>query len=602
MPNVADITYERHDLATYIYDKYHSWDQLRDGWKEEKAEIRKYLHATDTRKTTNVKLPWKNSTVTPKLTQIRDNLHANYLAALFPREKWFTFEPADRESATLEKRSAIENYMITKMKQHDFQVLMSQIVLDYIDYGNCFVGHEFVNETKTDPVTGEIVPVYRGPRPYRISPMDIVFDPTATSFKESPCIVRRLKSIGELVKDVETRPHLEWDAAVVNQLRESRYKGTGWVDAYKEAGFAVDGFDSIQNYFDSGMVEIHDFYGDLYDPFTNTYMTNRVITVADGRFVLRNIENRSWLGHRPIFHCGWRLRADNLWAAGPLDQLIGMQYRIDHLENLKADVFDQIAHPVILIKGTTVEEFEFRPEEKIYLGADGEVTFARPEAAALGANMEINEIMARMEELAGAPKQAMGIRTPGEKTAYEVQSLENAAGRIFQSKVSWFERNIIEPLINSMLEEGVRGMDAAEQIKTIDPELGHENFVDITKADILHRGKLNPMGARHFAEKARFVQEFNQTIQMVAGVPSIARHFSGWAGAQAVEDAMGWQGYNMVRKNVAIMEEKEAQQLTQAAQEDLQAEAQQPHDLQPEDVIQEQPEPTEEEVAQEQLS
>lgn len=600
MPNVLDMTYQRDDIAAYIYDKWVSWDQLRADWKDEKKEIRQYLHATSTRDTTNSKLPWKNSTVTPKLTQIRDNLHANYLAALFPRERWFTFEPADRESATLKKRSAVENYMLSKMKQHDFQVLMSQIVLDYIDYGNCFVGHEFVNETKTDPVTGEIVPVYRGPRPYRISPLDIVFDPTATSFQDSPCIVRRLKSIGELIKDVDTRPHLEWDPAVVAEIKASRYAGSGTVDQYKEAGFQVDGFNSIQNYFESGMIELLDFYGDLYDPVTGEFHTNRVITIAEGRWVLRNIENRSWLGHRPIFHAGWRLRADNLWAAGPLDQLVGMQYRIDHLENLKADVFDQIAYPVTLIKGTTVEEFEFKPGEKIYLGADGDVNFARPEAAALGANMEINELMARMEELAGAPKQAMGIRTPGEKTAYEVQSLENAAGRIFQSKVSWFERNIIEPLINSMLEEGVRGMDAAEQVQMTDPELGHEEFVDITKQDILHRGKLKPMGARHFAEKARFVQEFSQTMQMVAGNQAISRHFSGWNAAQAIEDAMGWKGYGMVRKNVALVEEQEAARLAQQAQEDVAVEGQMPAELQPEDVgfeeVQGNPEDAEQEM------
>jgi hypothetical protein len=32
-----------------------------------------------------------------------------------------------------------------------------------------------------------------------------------------------------------------------------------------------------------------------------------------------------------------------------------------------------------------------------------------------------------MEEMAGAPKEAMGFRSPGEKTKYEVQRLESAA-------------------------------------------------------------------------------------------------------------------------------------------------------------------------------
>ena len=54
---------------------------------------------------------------------------------------------------------------------------------------------------------------------------------------------------------------------------------------------------------------------------------------------------------------------------GPLDNLVGMQYRIDHLENLKADVFDQIAYPIIKIRGD-VEDFDFEPAARIYMGEE----------------------------------------------------------------------------------------------------------------------------------------------------------------------------------------------------------------------------------------
>ena len=123
---------------------------------------------------------------------------------------------------------------------------------------------------------------------------------------------------------------------------------------------------------------------------------------------------------------------------GPLDNLVGMQYRIDHLENLKADAFDQIAVPLIKIKGL-VEDFEFQPGERIYTGEDGDVEFLRPESSILQANLEIQELEAEMEIMAGAPREAMGIRTPGEKTAFEVQRLDAAASRTFQHKINAFE-------------------------------------------------------------------------------------------------------------------------------------------------------------------
>jgi hypothetical protein len=573
-------------IAKDIADTWVRWNSNRDTWLVEKKELREYLFATDTRKTSNSKLPWKNSTVTPKLTQLRDNLHANYIAALFPSEDWFIWEAGDKSSAMAEKRQTILNYMKNKVKASGFEVTVSQLVLDYIDYGNVFVGHEYVNLEKKDPLTGEVLTMYRGPRAYRISPLDVVFDPLAPSFDRSPLIVRTLKSVADLYKDIKTKPHLGYDMAVFGKALDLRHKeGSGdLIEQIKADGLIVDGFGSLEEYLDSNMVEILEFHGDYYDCWKKEYYSDMTITVIDRRWILKQAANPSWLGKRPIFHCGWRLRPDNLWAQGPLDQLVGMQYRIDHLENLKADVFDQIAHPVTVIKGETVEDFVFAPGVQIHCGADGDVLFPRPDGTALNADMQINDLMNKMEELAGAPRQAMGIRTPGEKTKYEVQVLENGAGRIFSNKAGWFEKNIVEPLLNSMLEESVRSMGDSEVIRTVDPDIGTEEFTTITKKDIQAKGMLYPIGARHFAEQARFVQELSQTLVTVEQLPAVKAHISGKGVARALENALGWKPYNIVQDNIAVAEQLETQRLINAGQEALDVESAVPSELQSGDM------------------
>jgi energy-coupling factor transporter ATP-binding protein EcfA2 len=250
-----------------------------------------------------------------------------------------------------------------------------------------------------------------------------------------------------------------------------------------------------------------------------------------------------------------------------------MQYRIDHLENLKADVFDLIAYPVMVVGGNTVEEFEYEPGATVFVGDEGSLTFLRPDATALQADLQINELMNRMEELAGAPKQAMGIRTPGEKTKYEVQSLENAAGRIFQSKVSWFERNILEPLLNGMLAEAVRNFEGVERIRSIDEDYGTESFVEVTKDDLMASGKIYPLGARHYGEQAKFLQELSQTMAAVQAMPTVAAHISGKAIAKALEENLGWQNYRIVQDNAMIFEQAETQRLMNQVAEDIQTEA-----------------------------
>ena len=87
-------------VAMEISGKFRTWNSLRNSWMEDKKELRNYIYATDTTTTSNNKLEWANSTTTPKLTQIGDNLHANYFATLFPNSHWMRWEAMDQDSNT----------------------------------------------------------------------------------------------------------------------------------------------------------------------------------------------------------------------------------------------------------------------------------------------------------------------------------------------------------------------------------------------------------------------------------------------------------------------------------------------------------------------
>jgi hypothetical protein len=556
-------------LAYQIATQYQEWEDMRNNWLEEKKEIRDYIFATDTRGTTNEALPWKNSVHIPKLCQIRDNLHANYMAALFPTDRPIIWEGDDEDSETGPKRRAIEAYLTNKMRLGDFETEVSRIVLDFIDYGNCFGVVDFIVQFAEDPVTGEPIAGFTGPKLRRISPLDIVFNPTAAAWVDTPKIIRSLKTLGSLKADMMDNPDMGYAQDILNRVVEGRHKmsGISQGDVAKNSGFQMDGFDSWLNYFQSDMVEILDFYGDIYDPDTQELKRNQVVTIVDRSYVAREASHPSWLGQPPIFHVGWRLRPDNLYAMGPLDNLVGMQYRIDHLENAKADAFDLIVHPVMKITGY-VEDFEYGPGERIYASEEGNVEFMRPDTTMLNADTQIALYEAKMEEMAGAPKQAMGQRTPGEKTAYEVQILENGAQRIFTNKTTYFEKVFIEPVLNSMLEIGRRNMGASDMIRVFDEELGMAEFMKITKEDITAKGKIRPVGARHFARNANMIQNLTQFATSALGQdPAVNAHISGKKLAKLMEQLLGMERFELVQDNIRVTEQLETTQLAQTAQQ-----------------------------------
>ena len=545
-------------LAEDISYKYSSWGTHRLSKEQEWMELRNFLFATDTKTTSASGLPWKNTTHLPKLAQIRDNLHANYMQALFPNQDWLVWQGGDAEAVTKEKAATIQTYMRNKVEIGGFQKTVSRLLYDYIDYGNAISDVEYVHEKFIDPVSGEEVDGFIGPRAKRISPLDIVFNPLASTFEETPKITRSLLGIGELKELGETNPDYSYSMEAIFKAEDVRRRITTMAqsDQVKSDGFTMDGFNSIQEYYGSNYVEVLEFSGSIHDELGNL-QRNRLITIIDRQHVVRNVPNPSWNGMDGMSHAGWRMRPDNLYAMGPLDNLVGMQYRIDHLENIKADLFDLIAHPPLKIRGN-VEAFDWAPFVQIEMGDDGEVEILKVDATALQADTQIAILEQRMEEMAGAPREAMGIRSPGEKTAFEVQKLDDAASRIFQEKIRQFEIFILEPLLNNMLEIARRNMSIKDVVRTIDDDIGVVQFMDITKDDLSARGVLRAKGASHFAARNLLVQNltnvFNSPIAQ-----KIDPHVSSIKLARLVEEAFGWQKFDMVAPNIAVKENAQMQ-------------------------------------------
>lgn len=553
------------DSVVYLFDR---WNNQRQVWMDEKEELRNFIFATDTTYTVGETTPWKNRTTLPKICQIRDNLHANYMSALFPNDDWLKWEAYSKDDNTAEKRNIIQAYISNKFREGKMRDVVSQLLYDYIDYGTPIADVEWVNESKVDPDTEEKIPGYVGPMIVRKSPIDVVFDPTAISFAASPKITRSLVRMGEL-KLMAMENGDQWIMEAIEYIENVR-RNVGQLNAddiEKVTAYQVDGFGSLHEYYGSGFVEILELEGSVSDPDTGELLDDYIITVVDRQRVVRKQPIPSWKRNGMKVSTAWRKRPDNLYGMGPLDNLVGMQYRLDHLENAKADAWDLIINPMFKIQGG-VEEFEFRPGGEVQCDPDGDVVPLVTPKEALVVNNEIATIMDWMEEFAGAPKQAMGIRTPGEKTAFEVQSLENAAGRIFQQKIVQFEVDILEPLLNNMLLMAVKNMNTSDIVRVLDDDLGVAQFTEITKQDITANGKIRPIGARHFSQRAQLIQNLSG-ITGSGMWPKIERHFSDMALAKLVEDSLQLERFSLVTDNASLFEQADAQRIGNQLQEDV---------------------------------
>lgn len=560
------------EIAKEIMNLWYSWKSARSLAEQRWAEAKRYVFATSTRETTNVQNDWDNTVHRPKLYNIYNNLLVNTDFSLFPKNDWLEFISFDQQSDSKAKREAALAYLRTKHRLSGFRRVIRKLISDWILYGNCFAGVEYVTEKTLDPVTGEEVISYQGPRPYRISPYDIVFNPTAVTFEDSPKIVKIYKSMGEIEQEI-MNGNSQFDEETLNKMKKDRLEIQNMrkaeLDANKARAFAGDGIGDITNYYTSGHVLIYEFYGDIYDRESGTFLKNHVVTVADGRYVLRKEPLNTYSGKPNIYHAVWKDTPDSLWGFGPLNNLVGMQYRINHLENAKADAFDQMLEPDMVFQGD--------PEIKrvgaaihYFVSEAGNVFPLAPDTTVLNADFQIQKTEDDMELYAGAPREAVGVRSPGEKTAFEVNQLMSAANRVFEYQTNIFSE-FLEQVINAELESAKMNLAGSDVVSILNREFGVEEFIKISREDLRSNGKVVPIGARDAARKSRLAQQLQMFYQTGMQDPEVMQHFPATKVAEMWSELLDFE--ELYTPYGRIPERLEAQRQEMSAQDMLMEES-----------------------------
>lgn len=568
MPNTLEIykLQEPDSLATAIANKYVAWDNSRDRWYSNAKETLENLYATSTHDIFSQCHDWDNSTHIPKLTQIRDMLITYYLDAMFGLPDFIDWEPYDSSSTNVEVKNTLKNIAKQMLNDSEFKPTIRQLVEDYVDYGNAFATAVPYQKTLGSDL------LYTGPKAFRIDPMDIFFDPLASSFEQAPKIIRTTMTLGELMQSAE---QFTDDENLFNKALKKAMKKRHQIyntiaannkDAIVDDMCHIAGFDSWSTYYASDVVELLTFYGDLYDCDTGKLHKKCRIVVMDRAYVLLEEPIKDYGFGCNIFKAGWRDRKDNLWSMSPLDNIKGMQYMIDFLENKRADVFNFISNPMVVTQGDAeMPEYLF-PGCHIGLDADATIQFIKPDATALQADFYIDRYLTQMEEMAGMPKEAMGFRTPGEKTAFEVSQLNTAASRLFNEKVHKFELEMLEPLITLMIRIYMSDSSRIITVKRT-TEYGDEVFDELSLEELKANGRFVAIGSTTYTEKAQIAQTLLQLSNTALYQdPLVGNWINPKVTAKALIYSTGLDKFdNILMKDARVLSELEMRRTQEAA-------------------------------------
>lgn len=567
------ITLDYRDDATVagaIAGQWHEWNSARTPQLDLWGEIDAYIHATDTSSLEGGEY-FDHKTHIPVLAELHEDLIAIVYSTIFPHEDWMSWKGYDEDAIAEAKRAKILSYIKQAHSMNGFNKTLRSIVDDFIRYGNAFGKAKYIDNSESSE--DDVADGYIGPSVGRISVFDIVFNPTYHSFKKSPKIIKSLISVGEFAEMVQDAgSEVKADDATVRNLLHKRGGGElDYSERYKEQQYIPQGFGSMDQYYNSGMVELLWFYGDIYDDITGEIHKSRCICVADRSTVVFD----NYEPYPSIFKAGWKNRPDNLWSQGPLDNVVGINYMVNHRENAKNEAIDKFIKPDIAYVGDVEEIYdEVTGQTKYIMPEGGSVSDIRPDATVLTFDNQIilHKEMAR--NAARLPQQLTGFRTEGEKTATEVQALNDGAFRGFITKAAQFEEDLLEPLVTAEIRIARDNYQSVIRVLQEDSE-GVELAAEITEEDLTSNGALIPMGSRRFSRQLQQLTGINQLVNTNLG-QVIGAHINTYSLAKTVEGLYGFEKFDFINKFAAMDEQVEQEKAAVLAEQDVTSELAEP--------------------------
>lgn len=561
-------------LAGDIAGYWEEWNSSRETALALWSEIDNYLLATDTSMLEGGE-NFDHKTHIPIASELHEDLLAIVYSTMFPHEDWLGWKGFEINAITKQLRSKVKSYIKQCHALSGFNIQMRKVIDDLVRYGNCFAQAYYKNDT-VDTEEGYLSG-YSGPAVKRISPFDIVFNPTATDFEKTPKIIRSLVSVGELLEFLENIS--DEDQMIASEETQSLLqRRTGGfrdrAERYKDKQFIPQGFGSLDEYYSSGYVELLWFYGDILDEVETKVYKKRCIVVVDKDTIILDKEEIK----PSVFKGGWTARPDNLWSQGPLDKVIGINYMINHRENGKNDAIDKFIYPDRSYVGDVEEIYdEVTGHTKYIMPEGGSVSDIRPDSTVLTFDNQIMMHRDLARTSARLPQQLAGFRTAGEKTATEVQSLNDGAFRGFINKVAQVEEDLLEPLVQAEMRIAKDNFSSIIKVLEEDEE-GILLTTSITEEDLSANGKLLPVGSRRFSRQLQQLQGLTQlTNTNIAQM--VAPHINTYNLAKTVEGLYGFDQYAFINKFASIDENLEMQEKQMMAEQEMVKSSSQPTSL-----------------------
>lgn len=250
------------------------------------------------------------------------------------------------------------------------------------------------------------------------------------------------------------------------EVRRMEQEGTGAEEAgedyrtYRQTGRSEDDMNARTREKYARPVELWTMYGRIPSELApSDGITNRIVTVANGKYVLRNRPNPLWSGKIPIIACSPSYDPHHLFAPGKAEMLYKMNIIANRFTNQQLDALDLYIDPVMMHNEDAMIDTDnlfMRPGKWIKMqGTPSEMVQPLvPNLTGVQMGGQMTEMLWRWGQQGSGiiEDTVMGGGAGNRTTAREYLGRSEAVATRLLLESRLFEENVLEPMADAFVD------------------------------------------------------------------------------------------------------------------------------------------------------
>ena len=541
----------KEDLASYVLSRYEIFQNARseveDSWLEcwakylNTPETEGYLKSSALKRVGDVEVNWRHRLSSGKAYEAVETVLGYLMSATFPNRDWFGVEPvvpAAVDEDNLQVARLIKKHLTNKLDESGFKSQWATFLRVLTITGTAVMAipwrteynNRRVRSKTVDPATGEetyiaeevAYNVYDAPKLEVLSNFDVYVDPTVGDPNEGDFIRKFTKTKAELLQLIDEGVY---DFPKEDVLKISSDNGWDLSNTHKHTLKTFEGIDT-QPWSPSELVELIEFWGDVYDNETGECIKDQVVTLLNGEVIAWE-DNPFWCG-KPFIIGTYSKTGNSPYGFGGVQPVLGMLHELDIVTNQRLDNLELAINNMWTLRSDGVlqpEEVYTEPGRVLLVGDHGDLQPLTQQNQAWAVTyQEAGLLEQSIDKSFGTGNYiSSNQQRSGERvTATEVAAVREAGGNRLSTVHKHIEETALIPFLAKLFSLVQQFTIAPVTVRVAGDGADEYNYFELEPTDLNMQVKLRPVGSDNVIERREYVQSRLEFVQSISGIPEVA--------------------------------------------------------------------------------